>query len=93
MPANYFFYVNDDAKLVAIRFGDWKAVFLEQRAHQMLVWAEPFVELRLPKLFNLRRDPFERADQDSNTYYDWLLSKSYMIAARSDSWSRRTSNR
>ncbi len=79
-PRDYYFYANDDAELVAIRFGDWKSVFLEQRAHQMQVWAEPFVKLRLPKLFNLRRDPFERADIDSNTYYDWLLSKAFMVA-------------
>jgi arylsulfatase len=80
-PRNYYFYVNDDAQLVAIRFGDWKSVFMEQRAHQMQVWMEPFVELRIPKLFNLRRDPFERADIDSNTYFDWFLSKAYMVAA------------
>ncbi len=80
-PRNYFFYVNDDAQLMAIRFWDWKAVFLEQRANQLQVWLEPFVKLRAPKLFNLRRDPFERADVDSNTYYDWMLSKAYLIAA------------
>ena len=62
-PRDRFFYVNDDAQLVALRFGDWKFVFLEQRAHQLALWAEPFVELRVPKIFNLRRDPFERADR------------------------------
>jgi arylsulfatase len=67
--------------MVALRYNDWKCVFLEQRSHQLQVWAEPFVKLRLPKLFNLRRDPFERADQDSNTYWDWMLSKAYVIAA------------
>jgi arylsulfatase len=80
-PRNYYFYVNDDAQMVALRYNDWKCVFLEQRSHQLQVWAEPFVKLRLPKLFNLRRDPFERADQDSNTYWDWMLSKAYVIAA------------
>lgn len=79
-PRNYYFYTNDDGELVAIRFGDWKAVFMEQRANALQVWLEPFVKLRAPKLFNLRRDPFERADQDSNSYYDWLLSKVYLIA-------------
>jgi hypothetical protein len=48
-----------------------KVVFMEQRAKTMQLWAEPFVELRLPKIFNLRRDPFERADENSNAYWDW----------------------
>ena len=54
--------------------GDWKMVLAEQRAHQLMCWFEPFVKLRAPKIFNLRRDPFERADENSNTYWDWLLS-------------------
>ena len=53
----------------------------QRRAGTMAVWSEPFVPLRLPKLYNLRTDPFERADTTSNTYYDWFLSKSYMVAA------------
>ena len=72
-PRNWFFYTNDDGQVVAIRINDWKIVFMEQRAKGMMVWAEPFVSLRLPKLFNLRRDPFERADENSNTYWDWVL--------------------
>ena len=72
-PRKWFFYTNDDGQVTAIRIGDWKLVFMEQRAKGMMVWAEPFVELRLPKLFNLRRDPFERADQSSNTYWDWYF--------------------
>ncbi|MGW8226271.1 MAG: sulfatase-like hydrolase/transferase, partial [Anaerolineales bacterium] len=72
-PRNWFFYANDDGQVTAIRIGDWKMVFMEQRAKGMMVWAEPFVELRLPKIFNLRRDPFERADESSNTYWDWVL--------------------
>jgi len=72
-PRKFFFYSNDDAQVTAIRINDWKVVFLEQRAKGMMVWAEPFVELRLPKIFNLRRDPFERADESSNTYWDWVL--------------------
>jgi len=72
-PRNWFFYTNDDGQVTAIRIGDWKLVFMEQRAKGMMVWAEPFVELRLPKLFNLRRDPFERADESSNTYWDWYF--------------------
>jgi len=72
-PRNWFFYTNDDGQVTAIRINDWKIVFMEQRAKGMMVWAEPFVSLRLPKLFNLRRDPFERADESSNVYWDWVL--------------------
>ena len=72
-PRKFFFYTNDDGKITAIRINDWKMVFMEQRAKGMMLWAEPFVELRLPKIFNLRRDPFERADESSNTYWDWVL--------------------
>ena len=70
-PRKFFFYTNDDGGITAIRINDWKVVFMEQRAKGMLLWAEPFVELRVPKIFNLRRDPFERADESSNTYWDW----------------------
>jgi arylsulfatase len=55
--------------------GDWKVVFAENRAKTMALWAEPFVTLRLFKLFHLRRDPFERADHNSNTYWDWMIDK------------------
>jgi len=78
-PRKEFFYVNDDGQLVALRFEDWKVVFMEQRAKTMALWAEPFVELRVPKIFHLRRDPFERADENSNTYYDWLLDHAFML--------------
>jgi arylsulfatase len=70
-PRKFFFYTNDDGGITAIRINDWKVVFMEQRAKAMQLWAEPFVELRLPKIFNLRRDPFERADESANTYWDW----------------------
>ncbi len=74
------FYFSDDGDLTALRFDDWKVLFLEQRAQGTLrVWAEPFVELRVPKIFNLRRDPYERADITSNTYYDWLLDHVYLL--------------
>ena len=79
-PRQLFFYINDDGKCVAIRMGDWKIVFEEQRAKQMACWGEPFVKLRMPKLFHLRRDPFERADENSNTYWDWFLDHLFMIA-------------
>ena len=77
-----FFYFSDDGDLVALRFDNWKVVFMEQRAPGTLrVWGEPFTPLRFPKLFNLRTDPFERADVTSNTYYDWFLDRAYMIGA------------
>ncbi|MCG9562600.1 arylsulfatase [Vibrio chagasii] len=74
------FYFTDDGDLAALRYNQWKAVFMEQRATgTMQIWAEPFVTLRLPKLFNLRMDPYENADITSNTYYDWLLDHAYMF--------------
>ena len=72
-PRQHFFYVNDDGDLTGLRFDNWKFVFLEQRCPGTLqIWAEPFTELRVPKLFNLRTDPYERADITSNTYWDWM---------------------
>jgi arylsulfatase len=79
-PRKFFFYVSDDGDLTALRFDNWKLVFLEQRATGTLnVWAEPYTELRVPKIFNLRTDPFERADITSNTYYDWLLDHAWLL--------------
>jgi arylsulfatase len=78
-PRRAFYYVNDDAQLVALRYEDWKVVFMEQRAKTMQCWAEPFVPLRIPKIFNLRRDPFERADENSNGYWNWLLEHVFVI--------------
>ncbi|WP_437204493.1 arylsulfatase [Planctomicrobium sp. SH664] len=79
-PRHEIFYFNDDGQLVALRYDSWKVVFMEQRAPGTLrVWAEPFTPLRVPKLFNLRQDPYERADVTSNTYYDWLLSNVYLL--------------
>jgi len=80
-PRLGFFYINDDGELVSLRYGDWKIVFMEQRARQLMCWAEPFVKLRTPKLFNLRRDPFERADENSNTYWDWYLDHCFALYA------------
>ena len=71
-PRKEFFYWNDDGQLVAMRYDRWKLVFMEQRAHQFGVWMEPFVELRVPLVFDLRMDPFERASVDANGYYDWM---------------------
>ncbi|MDH3226722.1 MAG: arylsulfatase [Thermoleophilia bacterium] len=78
-PRQWFFYANDDGTIVAIRYGDWKAVFYEQRAKTLQLWAEPFVPLRLPKLFHLRRDPFERADENSNGYWNWVVEHVFVI--------------
>jgi arylsulfatase len=78
-PRKEFFYVNDDGQIVAMRLGDWKAVFLENRGVAFGVWREPFTELRVPLLFNLRRDPFERAQHNSNTYNDWFLDRVFVI--------------
>ena len=76
---NEFFYFNDDGDLVAIRWGNFKAVFEEQRAQgNALIWANPFTNLRLPKLYNLRMDPFERADITSDQYWDWLVKNAYL---------------
>jgi arylsulfatase len=78
-PRNSFFYISDDGEIIAIRMGDWKVVLMEQRAKTLQCWFEPFVKLRAPKIFNLRRDPFERADENSNTYWDWVISHAYII--------------
>jgi arylsulfatase len=81
-PRKGFIYFDDDGDLVALRYGNWKVVFMEQRSPGTLsVWSEPFVPLRIPKLYNLRTDPFERADITSNTYYDWFLDHAFMIMA------------
>ncbi len=78
-PRDWFFYTNDDGLIVGVRLQDWKVVFYEQRAKGMQLWAEPFVHLRIPKIFNLRRDPFERADENSNSYWDWVLEHVFVL--------------
>ncbi len=78
-PRNEFIYVGDDGNIMSIRVGDWKATYLENRAHQLQVWREPFIKLRLPLLFNLRRDPFEKAYENSNTYHDWMIDRAYVL--------------
>ena len=79
-PRNHFFYVSDDGDLTALRYDNWKFVFLEQRATGTLqIWQEPFTELRFPKLFNLKTDPYEKADGTSNTYYDWVLDHIWLF--------------
>ena len=78
-PRETFFYISDDGEVMAIRHKDWKAVLMEQREKTCLLWAEPFVSLRIPKIFNLRRDPFERADDNSNTYWDWVFDHVFLV--------------
>jgi arylsulfatase A-like enzyme len=78
-PRKEFLYWTDDGSLMCLRYGNWKLVFLEQRAHGADVWEEPFVQLRLPKLFNLRMDPFERADHEGIGYWKWRLDRIFML--------------
>lgn len=79
-PRHEIFYFTDDGDLACLRYDDWKLVFLEQQATGTLeLWANPFTVLRVPKIFNLRRDPYERADRTSNTYYDWLIDRVYLL--------------
>jgi arylsulfatase len=78
-PRKVFFYISDDGEVMAVRNGDWKFVLGEQRAQQMRVWMEPLNKLRVPLMFNLRRDPFERAQYNSNTYYDWIMSHAFLL--------------
>jgi arylsulfatase len=79
-PRNEYFYFSDDGDLTGVRYDNWKLVFLEQRMPGTLaVWAEPFTKLRMPKMFNLRTDPYERADITSNTYYDWCLDHAFLL--------------
>ena len=83
-PRQGFFYFSDDGDVLGLRFDNWKVVFMEQRVQGTLaIWVEPFVALRVPKLFNLRTDPFERADVTSNTYWDWLMDNAVLVLAAS----------
>lgn len=78
-PRKEFFYFNDDAELVGLRYNQYKLVFGEQRARKFDVWREPFVWYRIPKLFNLRSDPYERADTDSNNYHRWFIQHAFLL--------------
>ncbi|MCB0948969.1 MAG: arylsulfatase [Mycobacterium sp.] len=78
-PRRGLIYFSDDCDVLGVRIENWKIVFMEQRCQGTLqIWMEPFTELRAPKLFNLRTDPFERADITSNTYFDWWLDHDYI---------------
>jgi arylsulfatase len=81
-PRAGFVYFSDDGDVIALRFDNWKVVFMEQRvAGTLQIWAEPFMPLRVPKIFNLRMDPFERADVTSNSNYDWMIDNVYLVLA------------
>ena len=84
-PRREIFYFSDDGDLTALRYNDWKLIFMEQRVEGTLqAWAEPFIPLRIPLIFNLRRDPYERSQKTSNTYYDWLLDRAYLLVPAQD---------
>ena len=79
-PRKEIFYFSDEGDLTALRYGDWKAVFMEQERKETLrAWIEPWTPLRVPLIFNLRRDPYERAYFTSNTYYDWLVDHVFFL--------------
>jgi arylsulfatase len=78
-PRREYLYWNDGGQLVGLRYDDWKLVFMEQRTRTFRVWTEPFVPLRVPKIFNLRTDPFERADTDSNNYDTWWIRRIFAL--------------
>ena len=84
-PRSEIFYFSDDGDLTALRVGDWKALFMEQKERDTLrAWIEPFTPLRVPLIFNLRRDPYERAYFTSNTYYDWLIDRVFFLVPAQD---------
>ena len=74
-----FFYWTDDGNLAGLRYEQWKAVFLEQKAEGFSVWQQPMVQLRLPMLFNLRSDPFERAQHESGDYVRWFIEHAFVL--------------
>ncbi len=81
-PRPGMIYFSDDGDLVGLRYDNWKVVFAEQRMQgTVAIWMEPFTFLRIPKIFNLRTDPFERADITSNTYFDWMIDHAYITYA------------
>jgi arylsulfatase len=79
-PRKEVFYFSDDGDLTALRFQDWKLIFMEQSvAGTFRVWQQPFVPMRVPFIYNLRRDPYERSTITSNSYYEWLLDRAYLL--------------
>src|SRR6476659_6171994 len=79
-PRKGFLYWSDDGDLMALRVNQWKVHFMEQRAHGLNVWREPFVTLRAPKIFNIKSDPFERGDRDGSVFYDkWMADRAFLL--------------
>jgi arylsulfatase len=79
-PRHEIFYFADTGELTALRYNDWKMIFLEQKEYATLrAWMEPWTVLRLPLMENLRRDPYERAHVTSNTYYDWIVDHAFLM--------------
>ena len=79
-PRKEIFYFSDDGDLTALRYDDWKMIFMEQReVGTFAVWQYPFVPLRVPYIYNLRRDPYERSTITSNMYYEWLIDRAYLL--------------
>jgi arylsulfatase len=79
-PRDIFFYFSDDGDMLGVRWNNWKISFMEQRCPGTLeIWGEPFVKMRLPKIYNLRTDPYERADITSNTYHDWHIRHGFIV--------------
>ncbi len=79
-PRNEFIYWTDDGSVAALRYGPWKALFLEQQAVGLRVWIDPFKELRAPLIMNLRTDPYERAEAESGSYDHWFVERMFLIA-------------
>ena len=79
-PRQGFLYWSDDGDLMALRVGNWKCVFMEQRGHGLKVWQEPLVPLRVPDIYNLRSDPFERATEDADMFYSkWKADRAFLL--------------
>lgn len=86
-PRKEFFYWNDDGQLTALRYDRWKIIFMEQRSKQFRVWMDPYVPLRIPLIFDLRMDPFERASEEANGYYEWMERMAQVMGGSVQSFS------
>src|SRR5262249_51918631 len=74
-----FFYWTDDGDLAALRYDQYKVVFLEQQAHGLEVWMQPMVRLRAPKIFNVRSDPLERSEHEAGAYDTWFIEHAFVL--------------
>jgi arylsulfatase len=84
-PRKGFIYFTDEGEVAALRMDNWKVVFMEQKCEGTLeIWGRPFTTGRIPKLFNLRTDPYEFADITSNTYWDWYLDRAFILVPCQD---------